>query len=1007
MKKRFLLLIGVFVFFSFMNTAFADTADDYARKISPDLENAVFKMKKPVTEDERDLAITGYVLYMLNDDNVSGYGYYNPNDETVMVQVNSLDYRPAYDQWDFDLQQPVQVPGIGWGKQYTFNVTFDEPEENNKVVANYFDSLKELDWEDRDTYYMIDDLSLVNYYLTSSRSELWNSGAPGRALKYSDLNRITKGTNVKYILDNRMGEQDDSLMYEFTIGGMNVFYNDYLYGTKEQGIYLKRVLYISEDTADSTDAYVAAAQNRINSYLGDDSLVSVRYGGSINTLNQECNANQLIGRNCTDDEYEIISDGNYYIFEIRGKEYKFYIKKDNSKLSDPAYIGTDLVTDIEITSNDSFIPLDTAITSQEVRENYIEEALGSNNYESYDITLFSEANNAPVMRLNKGKFNVKIPVPDSLEGKNIGVYFIQPDGYKEEHAATINNGMVEFETNHFSIYTLAEKEQLEDIDFDVKFTNTHMNMWINDKVVMDDQHGLVDEFKGTIEEAGTTNSSKTNELRFVASFGDYEVTEYTINGVKYDMHNPNVRKEAESYYITVPGAEEYVVRGSGDTSSHIDRTIIWENLDVDTTGEEYDEDMVLEHGFARIIGIYDKDNHLISDNPCVDENGFGFAVVEPGNKVVFEFTPEYGYQLTSVKANGLALEPQDTVNQYSFIMPDTNVHFQAIFTKTKDVVKANSKNVSSGSININNVLEFGSAELTINDVELSSDKIKDFKDQAPEFEVSNYLDIDLYNVFYKGKNDSEDVWSNKIDELDRFVTISIKLEDGVDGNDIVIVHNLHDGEEYEIIKIDDYDSKTNTITFKTKSFSNYAIAARTVETKEYNLKNDTYSIKFTEKINQDLRFDIIPMIDLSDEELEKLDITKEDYNSGLKLITDSTGKIGTLIDVYQIFVINEDDDSEIHRGPFELRIKMTDEMKKYDSFKFVYFNEEVEMEETYDAVIDGDYIVVKLDHLSAYALVGIKTPTNPQTGDMIFTFVAIFMVSLVGLFVFQFVKKRL
>ena len=38
--------------------------------------------------------------------------------------------------------------------------------------------------------------------------------------------------------------------------------------------------------------------------------------------------------------------------------------------------------------------------------------------------------------------------------------------------------------------------------------------------------------------------------------------------------------------------------------------------------------------------------------------------------------------------------------------------------------------------------------------------------------------------------------------------------------------NVHDGDKYEIIKIDSYDPETNTITFKTKSFSNYAIASK-------------------------------------------------------------------------------------------------------------------------------------------------------------------------------------
>lgn len=63
------------------------------------------------------------------------------------------------------------------------------------------------------------------------------------------------------------------------------------------------------------------------------------------------------------------------------------------------------------------------------------------------------------------------------------------------------------------------------------------------------------------------------------------------------------------------------------------------------------------------------------------------------------------------------------------------------------------------------------------------------------------------------------------------VLFCLKLEDGIDGNAIVIVHELHDeaGEptgEYEIIPVT-YDAASQTITFKTKSFSNFAIAAKT------------------------------------------------------------------------------------------------------------------------------------------------------------------------------------
>ena len=40
------------------------------------------------------------------------------------------------------------------------------------------------------------------------------------------------------------------------------------------------------------------------------------------------------------------------------------------------------------------------------------------------------------------------------------------------------------------------------------------------------------------------------------------------------------------------------------------------------------------------------------------------------------------------------------------------------------------------------------------------------------------------------------------------------------------MHNVHDGETFEIIPVESCDPATNTITFRTKSFSNYAIAVK-------------------------------------------------------------------------------------------------------------------------------------------------------------------------------------
>ena len=74
--------------------------------------------------------------------------------------------------------------------------------------------------------------------------------------------------------------------------------------------------------------------------------------------------------------------------------------------------------------------------------------------------------------------------------------------------------------------------------------------------------------------------------------------------------------------------------------------------------------------------------------------------------------------------------------------------------------------------------------------------------------------------------------SNELKELNNEATITLQLENGVNGNEVVIVHEKHDG-TYEIIPTT-YDSATNTITFKTSSFSNYAIASKTIDTTSTN-----------------------------------------------------------------------------------------------------------------------------------------------------------------------------
>ena len=449
--KKFIKLTLILTFFSlaiilfFSNNVFAtatkDDADTLIKEIAPDGENIVIKAKEPTSFTEADFLLTGYLGNLLQLDGCGVYVWSNSMDsyDSITIQIQTDDYSSTWDNGK-------EVVLSGWLAKYTLNVTYDEP-KSNSVVDGYFSKLNNSDMSDPSKYYFVEDLSLINYYLTSDKSELWNSGAPGRALKYSTLNNVTSGSNVTYYIDVRAGMQDETLMYESAWGPMSIFYNGYSYGAKEEGIYLKRVIYIPQDTENTKDAFVAAAQKRINDYLGNSSVV-VSYGGLLSSLPE----------GSEDEGYPITSDGNYYNIKIGSRTYKFYIVKGtDEQLVEPTYVGLDLGSKIEITSEDSSIPLDTSLTVKNVKDTSIKDKIGTENYKSYDISLYSDAKSAKVEKLENGKFTVKIPVPTELNGKELVVYYITTTGEKEEHEVIIKDGYAVFTTDHFSTYTLAEK----------------------------------------------------------------------------------------------------------------------------------------------------------------------------------------------------------------------------------------------------------------------------------------------------------------------------------------------------------------------------------------------------------------------------------------------------------------------------------------------------------------------------------------------------------------------
>ena len=230
----------------------------------------------------------------------------------------------------------------------------------------------------------------------------------------------------------------------------------------------------------------------------------------------------------------------------------------------------------------------------------------------------------------------------------------------------------------------------------------------------------------------------------------------------------------------------------------------------------------------------------------------------PGSKVILRLKPNYGYQLTSIKINDEILVARKEQSTFEYIMPNTNVHICGIFEKVDDKVNAESSKVKNGTIELGGKeINSGSVVLSVNDVKLNNEQISNFEKNANGYNISSYLDINLSQVIYKGTASS--FWENELKDLDNPAKITLNLEEGINGNEVVIVHEKHDG-TYEIIPTT-YNKETNTITFATTSFSNYAIASKTnsLEQNSEAVKDDNSNPKTGDNI---LAYSIIFVISL-------------------------------------------------------------------------------------------------------------------------------------------------
>lgn len=221
--------------------------------------------------------------------------------------------------------------------------------------------------------------------------------------------------------------------------------------------YSHHVIYVPQSTENSKEALMAAAQKRIDDYIGKN---KVKITDANKTVSEYNNDNLV--------NYEFIEKAvGGYVFdahiENNGEVYKIVIIKDDTKLVTPTYKCTDIKTDVSVSTDSSEVPLDTVIKVEKITHGEEHEricgALEIKDGEIFDIKLHSGSLDDYITEIKNGKFKVRLPIKNEYKGKELVVYYVDGNGNTTKYNVTIKNNFAFFETDHFSVYTLTTEPE--------------------------------------------------------------------------------------------------------------------------------------------------------------------------------------------------------------------------------------------------------------------------------------------------------------------------------------------------------------------------------------------------------------------------------------------------------------------------------------------------------------------------------------------------------------------
>ncbi len=397
--------------------------------------------------------------------------------------------------------------GLYWGTAKEEIHTVDVVWNYDAEVLESAQSFVEKFPEDR-PWFTVSDMELINYWVHHNPMAAFDSLA-----NYSgELKAILGNNNFTFKVEDRAGSGDP--LYTEVIGSAKLMHDGKVYFASGMlGARAEHAIHVPQSTADTKEALLQAAQKRIDDYIGKgiitltakDETVTDYYNETLAEYDRvlaeaqeklaaemakpENERDFFVMMECQSvidytpeykqyfiDSFAEGGENHFlgraegaFIFSAKVTEqqyaHDFVIVKDDDKITTPTYATVDLNTKVSVTTDSSRVPLDTVVQINKLTKGdeyeKIMNVLDVRESETFDIKLYSASRDNYVTKLDDGNFEVSLPIPEKLLGKELSVYYVDNNDTPVEHEVTIEDSFAVFKTNHFSIYTLAEKAAKE------------------------------------------------------------------------------------------------------------------------------------------------------------------------------------------------------------------------------------------------------------------------------------------------------------------------------------------------------------------------------------------------------------------------------------------------------------------------------------------------------------------------------------------------------------------